>query len=433
MGTLSVDPQTEPTETQQKVFTRELSPGHVYELKRAKEQRVSRKAAIGAILLVSTVAFGDASYQSTTQITGGALVDGLRNQPLFGKRLEKMFAPESTTTMVHGNQKAIVSKLSTEIIDLDKEVIITIDNEKKTYRVTTFAQMRQVAQQVPQKIEQAQAEAKQEQPQSAPQSNLKTSFDFSVKDTGASKMVNGLNAQEKILTLTMHISNPDAPAGQPNTVDFVVTSDVWVAPEPPELGEIHDFDVRFTKKMAEGVDVSAYMALFKGSSGNNPGMGQALAGKPGASEAMTQMAKEAAKLNGLHVLEVTSVGGSSNAPAGAAPAPVPTANTPPPQSSGSSATEQVATETAAAGVSSRSASGLSSAIGTSMIGAFRRKRTQQQQQQQQASQAAPNGEPPPSGVLLQTTTQKSNFSHDPIPVSMFQVPSGYRQLQSAAQ
>ena len=105
--------------------------------------------------------------------------------------------------------------------------------------------------------------------------------------------------------------------------------------------------------------------------------------------------------------------------------------TAPQQNNGPSATEQVATDTAAAGVAQPSARGLSSAIGTSMIGAFRKKRAQQQQQkQQEQAQQAGNGGATASGALLQTKVEKSNFSHDPVPASTFQVPSGYRQLSS---
>ena len=79
---------------------------------------------------------------------------------------------------------------------------------------------------------------------------MKTSFDVSVKNTGVTKDVNGLTAQEQLVTMQMHVTDPNAPptdAG--NTMTYVVTTDAWIAPDPPEVKEIQDFDMRFGKKL----------------------------------------------------------------------------------------------------------------------------------------------------------------------------------------
>ena len=94
--------------------------------------KTQKMAAIAAILLLNQVAFAaDASYQTTTQITGGTFVDTLKQVSFISKSIKEMLAPTSTLTMVHGNQKAVVNKDSTEITDLDKECIIRIDTPKK--------------------------------------------------------------------------------------------------------------------------------------------------------------------------------------------------------------------------------------------------------------------------------------------------------------
>jgi hypothetical protein len=92
-------------------------------------------------------------------------------------------------------------------------------------------------------------------------------------------------------------------------------------------------------------------------------------GRPGSAEAMAQMVKEMAKLKGTHVLEITSMGGT--APAESNPAATP------------------ATSPAAAGT--------------------------------QTTASAP---------LMQMTVQMSNFSHETIPSSVFEVPSGYKKVDS---
>lgn len=119
-------------------------------------------AVLGIILLASRLTFADASYQETTQVTGGSLMAPLKSISFLSKSMRDAFAPITTTTMIHGNQKAVVGKDSTEIIDLDKETVTRIDNVNKTYTVMTFAQMRQAFEQVPKQMQQAQDNAKQE-------------------------------------------------------------------------------------------------------------------------------------------------------------------------------------------------------------------------------------------------------------------------------
>ena len=68
-------------------------------------------AAVGILLLVNRCTLADASYQETSQITGGTMVNTLKSVSfLGGKAMKDMFAPITTTTMVHGNQKAVIGK-----------------------------------------------------------------------------------------------------------------------------------------------------------------------------------------------------------------------------------------------------------------------------------------------------------------------------------
>ena len=233
-----------------------------------------RKAtAVVALFMINQLAFADASYQSTTQITGGTLVETLQKVSFMSHSIKDMLAPISTTTMVHGNQKAVISKDSTEITDLDGERIIHIDNLKKTYTVMTFAEMRQAFLNMSKQMDKAQAQMKQEQPTQPQQpSDIKTTFDVKVNNTGATKVVNGLEAQEQIITMTMKVTatNPPPPSAghpadpnAPTSMDYTVTTDAWVAPDPPEIKEIADFDIRFGEKLMQGVDMKEFADQFK--------------------------------------------------------------------------------------------------------------------------------------------------------------------------
>jgi hypothetical protein len=393
-----------------------------------------KATAVVALLLMNQLAFADASYQSTTQITGGTLVDTIKQVSFLSKSMRDMLTPISTTTMVHGNQKAVVSKDSTEITDLDKECMIRVDHARKTYTVITFDEMRRAFANMPKQMDKMQTQMKQaqaNQPMPQQPSDIKTSFDVKVNNTGVSKVVNGLTAQEQVITMTMKVTlvNPPAPApGQavdpnaPNSMDYMVTTDAWVAPDPPELKEIADFDVRMGQKLMQGVDMKEFAEQMKQMQQvGNAAMAQIMGGKPGASDAMAQMAKEVAKLKGTRVMEVTSMGGLVPAgtvtDAGATPAP-----------SGQSVAGQVASNTAdqtASGEASKAGSKMGmfgNALSSSALGAFHRKK------------AAPATAPAAGGmqtvVLMATTSQKTNFSHEAVPSTAFEIPVRYKKVSS---
>ncbi len=411
-----------------------------------------RKIAVaGVILLASQLSFADASYQETTQITGGSMVDSLKSLSFLGKSVSNMFAPVNTVTMVHGNQKAVVGKDSTEITDLEKEEVIHIDTLHKTYTVVTFAQMRQAFENMPKQMEDAQAKMKQAQAQQGaqqPQTNLQTSFDVSAKNTGVTKEINGLTAQEQIVTMQMHVTDANAPPAEAvNSMTYVITSDAWIAPDPPEVKEIQDFDMRMGQKLMAGVDMTAFKAQMAQMGQQNQGMAQLFGAKPGSGEAMAQMGKEMAKLKGTRVMEVTRMGGSgSGSGPGAAQttaqtAPPPAAATP--TSSAGSVAGQVATDTAAeTAASEASRMGVfGSALGSSALGAFHRKKAATPTPAPAATTAAAPAtttttatgtQTASSTVLMETTMQKSNFSREAVPTSVFQVPAGFKKVESPA-
>src|SRR5271156_1053236 len=373
---------------------------------------LGKVAALGIILLASRFTFADASYQETTQITGGSMVAPLKSMGFLSKSLRDMLAPNTTTTMVHGNQKAEVSKDFTEITDLDKETITHIDNLHKTYTVVTFAQMRQAFQQMPKQLEQAQDKAKQQQAQQPqqPQSDVKTSFDVSVKNTGATREINGLTAQEQLVTLQMHATDPNAAATQgPNAVTYVVTTDAWIAADPPEVKEIQDFDKRFAQKLMEGVDLSAFQAQMTHNLSQNPEMSQLFAGKPGSADAMAEMGKEMAKLQGTRVMEVTRMGGSATGPAGAQ-------NSDPPPT------------TTSANSNGSMAGMLGSALGGSVLGGFHKKKPQPASDTPTTTNS--DGTQTTSTTLMETTVQRSNFSQAPVSTSNFEVPAGFKRMET---
>ena len=172
---------------------------------------LTRVLALTCLSLAITLAHADATYQETVQVTGGALVDTLKQIPFMPKSMKQILEPIVSRKALHGNQLVSTSRLTTEIIDLDQETVTQIDNEKRTYSVVTFAQVRQAFKNAPKKLEEAQAKANQEQTAQSqdaanPPPQVKVTFEINVADTGVSKPINRSSAV--LLPLPVVPTNP---------------------------------------------------------------------------------------------------------------------------------------------------------------------------------------------------------------------------------
>jgi hypothetical protein len=397
-------------------------------------------AASLALLSLAPAGLADTTSQESTQITGGTLVQPMQQMARFSKATRDMLAPTITKTVVHGNQKATLSKDYVEIYDLDKETITRVDNVHKTYTVITFAEMRKQFAKMPQQMQKLQQQMNQATaPQ--PQSDLKISYDVQVKNTGATRNISGVTAQEQLVTLTVKVTDPNAaasgtaasaasPADGVTSISYVLTTDAWIAPDPPELAEIRDFDIRFGKKLMQGMDMSAWARTFQRPAGGaNPGLAAMLGNQPGAQQALAQMAEEMAKIKGTRVLEVTSLGGTAAGPGVTQSAAAPAAAPP----SGGSVASQVASDTAtqtAAGESGRMGV-FGSALTNSALSAFHRKKAQPAPAA--AAPAASAGTQGSASAVMMEMTRQKTFSQEPVPASDFEVPAGYAKTASAMQ
>jgi hypothetical protein len=93
--------------------------------------------------LVSVPALADFKYTDTSQITGGALMGMANFAAKFSKDSRAAMQPITTTHYIKGNRlRTDGSDGSIQIIDLDGQRIISIDNQKKTYSVATFEEIK---------------------------------------------------------------------------------------------------------------------------------------------------------------------------------------------------------------------------------------------------------------------------------------------------
>jgi len=399
-------------------------------------------AVMGVVLLAQQLAYADASYEHTSRISGGQFIDFLKNNPIISKQMKALTEPTSEITMVHGNQKATVSKFTTDIYDLDKQVVIHIDNEKKTYSVVTFADYRKMMQEMParmaqmqQQMKDAQAHAQQGQGK-APPSDLQYNFTASVSDPGVTKVINGKNAKQQILTLKMTVTEPSNPG---MNVAYTMTTEIWTTPDlPEEMKAVQDFDKRFYGKLMEGQDLSGLMGQMKEMRDNRGGaMAMMFGGKPGVAEAFAQMQKEMAKITGTKILEIMRMGGSGT---GIAAQPGSQANgSGQAQAPGGSVAGQVAQDTATQTAQDEAGSHLGgsipgAALGGALMNAWnRRKAKPATPAPAPATTTAAAGSATGSTgdiTLMEMTTETHDFSQESIPPSVFEIPAGYKQVPS---
>jgi hypothetical protein len=349
------------------------------------------KSAVPAILvcIAAPCLYADFSYEQTTKITGGALVGMMKFAGAFSKDARKAMDPIKSTTSVKGNQMVHRTADSASIIDLDKETITQINYAKKTYSVATFAQIKQAMDQMSQKM--------QEQKGNSGGQQVDMHFDVKVNDTGQTKMINGNNAHEMIMNITMQ--GADAKSGTKGGIDMA--TDMWIAPQVSGYQEVRDFYRRMSEKLEW-----------------TPGANPILMSRPDLARAMAQLYKEGSKLDGMPLYETIKMGGKVEGTSDASAS----------QSQAQSQSSQDSTPAPAS---------VSSALGAALGGRFGLGGHKKKQAPANSDTSAPPpsggaGSNSASGSLLEMTTEVISYSPGPADPSFFEVPSGFSQVQEDA-
>src|SRR3981081_145798 len=149
--------------------------------------------ALSLCTLLAPPSFADFRYDETTQITGGTVVGMMKLAGAFSKDAKMAMNPVTSTVLVQGNRMARINPDRTEITDLDKETITTIDHGKKQYTVVTFEQMKQQMEEARKKAQSQQAKGKPSPPQGSDAQPPKMNFKVNVRNTAATKKVAGLD------------------------------------------------------------------------------------------------------------------------------------------------------------------------------------------------------------------------------------------------
>ena len=242
-----------------------------------------------ALSALAVPASAEVKTRDKTQVKFEGMLGRMFN--LFGGKGAKEGV--ESRTAVKGDRKATMGENTGQIVDLKEEKVYDLDLKKKQYTVTTFEEIRRKMREAE---ERAKKEAEKEQPGEKPSEPQKPTkeyeVDFDVKETGQKKQIAGYDARNVIATVTVREKGKTLE----ESGGMVMTNDMWLGPQVPQMKEFADFDLRYWKQL-QGPQTAAMSAEQ---------MAAVLAMFPLVGKAMERMQKDGDKLSGTP-LETTTV------------------------------------------------------------------------------------------------------------------------------
>jgi hypothetical protein len=204
----------------------------------------------------------------------------------------------TSTVALKGNRKITFNDTTGQIVDLSEEKVYDLDMKKKTYKVSTFAQIRQKMEEERKKAEEEARKQQASEPDTtasepARDPNQKdVEVDFDIKTTGQSKTINGFNTSEQVATITVREKGKtlDESGG------MVMTVDMWLTPTIPQMKELTDFDMKYYQQL--------YGPMLAGASPQD--MAMAVAMYPMIKQALGKMTEEGGRISGTPILTTTT-------------------------------------------------------------------------------------------------------------------------------
>jgi hypothetical protein len=293
---------------------------------------------------------------------------------LFGGKSDTV-----TTMALKGPRLSTMSDSAGQIIDLAEEKIYTLDVRRKTYRVMTFAQIRQQMEEARAKAEKAAREERDKNKDAGPtpeeqrKAAESVEFDLDVRKTGQSRSINGFNTSQVIVAVTVREKGKTLE----QSGGLQITTDMWMAPQMASMKEIVDFHMQYAQKL--------YGPMVQGASPQD--MAAAMAIYPMLKPALERMNQEQGKLAGTAILTTVKVEAVKSA-------------------------EQFATEQKQRAESNKPS--VSGGVG-GLIGGLARR----------AAQNKVEGEPQPRATIMTTTSEVMKIATD-VAASDVAVPAGFK-------
>ena len=227
-------------------------------------RQFSIPALVVTVALAATPAHAEVKKEERNQVSFAGMLGRMVN--IFGGKSAREGVV--STVAVSGDRKMTTSGDNTaQIIDLKEEKIYDLDVRRKTYKVTTFEEIRRQMREAEAKAREAareSRESKEEQP--AKNDGKELEVDFNVKSTGQTKAINGFDTRQVIATVTVREKGKKIE----ESGGIVMTVDTWLTKSAPSLKEIADFDRRYYEKLAgpisavDAQQLATAMAMFPG-------------------------------------------------------------------------------------------------------------------------------------------------------------------------
>jgi hypothetical protein len=277
-----------------------------------------------------------------------------------------------STVAVKGNRKISVNESTGQIVDLDEQKVYELDMRGKSYRVTTFEELRRRMEEARRKAEENARQAQGDNAAPPDQSGKEIEVDFNVKETGQRKSMNGFDTRQVVMTIAFREKGRTIE----DSGGLIVTADSWIAPRIEAMGEIAEFDLRYAQQLQGPMVVGASAEQ----------MAAALAVYPMLRDGLARLRAESVKLEGTPILTTTTIESVKSA-------------------------EQLAQEKAKSDGGTPSVSG---GVGGLLGGLARR--------------AARREEPTPRAVFMTLTSEVLKVTTDVAPADVA-VPAGFRERQ----
>ena len=240
------------------------------------------------VLACSSATIADVRVDEKTQLKFAGAMGQVVN--LFGGGATRNGVVR--TVAVKGDRKATRSDSNGQIVDLREEKVYDIDFKDKSYKVTTFAEIRR-------QMEEARKKAAQQAPQAPPDAGApaadakepQVEIDFSMKESGQKREINGFDAREVVMTIAVREKGKTLE----ESGGMVMTSNIWLTPKIAAMDEVAAFDLRYAQQvnvlaMFDAQQTAALMSMY-----------------PMMKPAMDRFEKESVNMEGTSVLTVMTL------------------------------------------------------------------------------------------------------------------------------
>lgn len=248
-------------------------------------KRVLKASAIVVTLaLTADPAAADVKTRDKSQVKFEGMLGTMAG--MFGGKAAKEGI--ATSTALKGDRKAEMNESTGRIVDLKEEKVYELDVKNKSYKVTTFEELRRRLREAREKAQRDAPKEGKTDPGEKPEKEL--DVDFSVKETGQTRTIAGYSAKEIVMTVTVR----EKGKALEESGGLVMTSNSWMGPVIPEMKELAEFERRYWTAIApEAAGMSAEQ------------MAAVMAMYPMVKQALERLKTEGSKFEGTPLLTTT--------------------------------------------------------------------------------------------------------------------------------